>query len=224
MSKKRQVVSGLIKGCIIILALLGFAQGRSQEEPIAGYWEITDSENRLSGVVKFTFQTDQIQAYGVRLNVLAPKYRLSWVCDFGDSMLADRAVWAGPLLYDMQRSEQDFLYYYGGSLLSAVGCQVWPARLVFDSQTSGQLIISQEIDFYDFEKNFIFDRVFALKKISMHEALQGCQYIIGPGEMQAWGDLVNNESARQSMLDTWKITREDWQQLVNKDQICMNHI
>lgn len=188
---------------------------------INGYWQVRDGDQSI-GILHLQTKNASLYARGIRINVANQADKIRWTCEHGDALLRGKAIWGGGLLHEMQSGQSDKRFYYHGTMLSAVGCKTFRPEMTFYSAREGVLFVPKSVDLYSFDINHRMDISYSLTKISREQALHGCQYRITQQDKEKWGDLVNSEEARQKMLKSMKLTKEQWLNLANADKICMD--
>lgn len=216
------VLNQLIRAAVLILAMCGVISISAKDSAIDGYWQIASPDSRVVGIVRLKQSGKQLRGYGIRVNLINPKAKLTWTCQHGDPELKNEAVWAGSVFLDMESDDVDAHFFNNGNLKAAVGCRIFQPEIVFNSATSGVMQLTQEIDFFDFDQNYTMTVDYALKKISKSEALSGCSYLITQAQKDKWGDMIRSERARSAMLKEMRLTRAQWLQKANNYEICFD--
>jgi len=211
----------------VVWAIVGFGSSQILAEEdvrpldINGYWQVRDGDQSI-GILHLQSKNTRLYARGIRINVANQADKIRWTCEHGDALLHGKAIWGGALLHEMQSDQSDKRFYYHGTMLSAVGCKTFRPEMTFHSDSEGVLFVPKSVDLYSFDINHRMDISYSLTKISREQALRGCQYKITQQDRERWGDLVNSEEARQKMLKSMKLTKEQWLNLANADKICID--
>lgn len=208
----------LVTMCLWIVGPVASAH----KEPIDGYWQISSPDSQVVGIIRLKQIGKQLRGYGIRVNLINPKAKLTWTCQYGDAELKDQAVWGGSVLIDMERDDVDPRFFNNGTLKTAIGCRVFQPEIIFDSSQTGLMHLTKQIDFFDFDENYTMTVAYPLKKIPRKEALAGCRYRITQAQKDGWGDLIHSEAARSAMLKEMRLTRGQWLQKANNYEICFD--
>jgi hypothetical protein len=217
-----QKMSQMTSVMVLALAVGGVLPLNAGNHPIDGYWQIASPDSRVVGIVRLKQSGKQLRGYGIRVNLINPKAKLTWTCQHGDPELKNEAVWAGSVFLDMESDDVDAHFFNNGELKAAVGCRIFQPEIVFNSATNGVMQLTQEIDFFDFDQNYTMAVDYTLKKISKSEALSGCSYLITQAQKDKWGDMIRSEKARSAMLKEMRLTRAQWLQKANNYEICFD--